>query len=119
MMTRGGLASLRVKALRRRVWFALSRLERGVVELTIRYVDEVKSGVLSLVIGRIICKILKALRSPFLAKAERVGYEVADAVSRIAVSWGYVEASAWKRDLGFVRYLGVNAVSNNSGWGLV
>jgi ribosome-associated toxin RatA of RatAB toxin-antitoxin module len=71
-MTRGGLASLKVKALRHRFWFALSRLERGVVDLTIRYVDEIKSEVLSLVIGRIVCKILKALRSPFLAKAERV-----------------------------------------------
>ena len=64
--------SLRGKALRHRIWFTLSRLERGVVDLTIRYVDEVKSEVLSLVIGRIACKILKALRSPFLVKAERV-----------------------------------------------
>ena len=118
-MTGDWLASLKVRALRRRSWYSLSRLERSVVDLTIRYVDRIESERLSLVISRIVCKILKAMRSPFLQRAEQMGYGLAERFSRIAVSWGYAEASNWRRDLGFVRYLGANAVSNNSGWGQV
>ena len=103
------MASLKVRALRRRSWYSLSRLERSVVELTIRYVDRIRSARLSLVISRIVCKILKALRSPFLQRAEQVGYDLAERFSRIAVGWGYAKASEWKQDQGFIRYLGINA----------
>jgi len=116
-MTGEGLTSLKRMALRRRVWFTvLSRVERGVVDLTIRCVDRVRSARLALVIGRIVCKIFKAFRSEFLERVERVGYDLAERISRIAVGWGYVEASEWKRDLRFIRCLGVNAVNNISGW---
>ena len=113
LMTREGLASLRLKSLRKRTWYALSKMERGLIDLTIRYVDEIKSDALSLAIGRVVCKILKALRSPFLEKAERLGYSAAEAASRIAVGWGYAEASAWKQDLSFIRYLGINMAVNS------
>ena len=120
LMTREWLVSVRKMALRRRVWFGvLSRMERGVVELTIRCVDKVRSARLALVIGRIVCKILDASRSRFLMRVDGVGYDLAERISKIAVGWGYVGASGLRQDLGFVRYLGVNAVSNNSGWGLV
>jgi len=119
LITREGLVSFKRKALRRRVWFrALSKIERGIVDLTIRCVDRVRSWKLALIIGRIRCKIFKALRSRFLEKAETAGYDLAERVSMIAVSWGYTEASSWKRDIGFVRYLGVNALNNGAGWSL-
>ncbi len=105
---------MRRDAFRRRVWFSvLSKLERSAVELTIRCVDRVQSLTLGLVIGRIACKILKAFKSKFLKRVERVGYELAERISGISVSWEYVEASSWKRDLTFIRHLGVNAVNNN------
>lgn len=116
LMTGGGLASLKSMALRRRAWYALSRMERSVVDLTIRYVDKIRSETLSLVICRIICKILKALRSPFLWKVEQVGFDLALRISRIAVGWGNVQASAWMQDLGFIKYLGIRAVNNIGGW---
>ncbi len=116
-MTREGLESLRARALRRRVWFGvLTRLERGVIDLTIRLVDRIRSARLGLVVGRIVCKLLKALRSGFMVRVERVGSDLAERVSRIAVSWGYADASSWVGDLGFVRYLGISAVNNISGW---
>lgn len=108
---------MRRRALRRRVWFGvLTGVERGIVDLTIRCVDRVRSGRLALVIGRIICKVLKALRSGFLERVERVGYAPAERISGIAVGWGYVEASAWRRDRVFVRCLGINTVNNITGW---
>ena len=113
LLTREYLISLRLKALRRHIWFGtLSNIERGMVELTIRCVDRIRSTRLALVISRIVCKILKAFRSKFLERVERVGCNLAERISRIAVSWGCVEASGWKRDPVFIRYLGVNAVNN-------
>lgn len=111
-MTKERLASLKAKALRRRVWYALSRIERSVLDLTIMYVDEIRSEKLSLVISRIVCKILNALRSPFLRRIEQVGYDLVATISEIAVRWGYVEAVAWKQDLSFVKYLGVKAINS-------
>lgn len=111
------LTSLKRRALRRRVWFGvLTRAERGIVDLTIRCVDRIRSMRLALVIGRIVCKVLKAFRSGFLDRVERIGYDLAERISGIAVGWGYAEASEWRRDLGFVRHLGINAVNNIPGW---
>lgn len=115
-MTREWLISLRRKALRRRVWFsALTKIERSVVELSSAYVDHVSSSRLALVIGRIACKLLKAFKSRFLKRVNEAGQEAADRLARIAVSWGYVEASEWKLDPGFVRYLGIIVANEASG----
>ncbi len=117
LMTRGWLESVKERALRKRVWYrVLNKLERGIISLTIRCVDEVKSSRLALVIGRLVCKILKACRSTFLMRVARTGRGLAEARSRIAVSWGLVEASSWSGDRDFIRYLGVNAVNSYSGW---
>lgn len=117
LMSKEWLMSVRKRALRRRVWFGvLSKIDRGVVELTIRYVDRVCSSRLALVIGRIVCKILNACRSHFLERVSMVGYDLVEKISKIAVGWGYAEASAWRQDLGFVKYLGVNIVNNSNGW---
>ena len=116
-ITREGLTALRRDALRRRVWFsALKKRERSMVELTARCVDRVRSARLALVIGRIVCKVLKAFRSRFLERVEAVGYDLAAKICRIAVSWGYEAAATWRQDIYFVRFLGVNAINNSSGW---
>ena len=82
LLTSEYLAYLKRRALRRRVWFSvLSRLERNIVELTISCVNRVKSSRLALVIGRIVCRLLKALRSRFLERVETVGYGLADRIS--------------------------------------
>ena len=113
MISREYLSAIRVKAVRRRVWFsALSRLERALMSLTIRCVKSVRSPVLALQIGRVVCKILKALKSGFSRRVEEVGYGVAERICQIAVEWGYKQASDWKYDMGFVRFLGTNAINS-------
>ncbi len=116
LMTSGWLDSVRKVALRRRVWYrALSRLERGVVELTIRCVDRVQSGSLALAISRIMCKLFNAFKSRFLERVDIVGRGLVEKVSQIAINWGCSGAKEWKRDLAFIRFLGLNAVSCNQG----
>jgi hypothetical protein len=68
----GGLFSVaklvRVKqvALRRRVWFrVLSRVERGVLDLTVRYVNDVKSALLAKVLTAMLEKLQLVAKSSF------------------------------------------------------
>lgn len=112
LLTRQGLIKARVKAVRQKVWFkALSRVERNILDLTIRCVERVRSRILAKIISNILAKILKTLKPSFLEAAMRVGREIADEVCGVAEKWGNVSASRWKRDLDFVRFLGVTAVN--------
>lgn len=106
------LASLRRDALKRRVWFrVLFKVERSVVNLTVRYLNQIRSFRLSLVIGRVVCKLLEAFKGRFVRRVERVGSDIAEKISKIAVGWGYVRASSWKHDSSFIRFLGINGIN--------
>jgi len=103
---------VRARAVRQGIWFrALSRVERGVFDLTVRCVERIRSGVLAGMVSGIVDKLLRALKPSFLETAMRVGGEIADEVSEIALGWGNAGASSWRRDLGFARFLGVIAVN--------
>lgn len=103
---------VKTRALRRRVWFkATSRLERGIVDLTIRCVERIQSAVLAGIVSKIIKKIVKTLENVFLKRAEKIGAEIADRLSGFALAWGNKAASRWKHNPGFVRFLGVNAIN--------
>ena len=109
---------IKARALRRRVWFrALSRVERCIVDLTIRCVERVRSAVLARTIFAIINKILKTLENRFLEKVNKVGSVIAEKVCGIAERWGNKNASSWRYDSGFIRFLGINAV-NSGGFGI-
>ena len=113
MLTRKGLMRARARALRQRIWFkTLSRVERGIFDLTIRCVERVRSRVLTRIVSEIVAKILKTLKPSFLETAMMVGREIADELCGIALKWGNMSASRWKHDSGFIRVLGMNAVSS-------
>jgi hypothetical protein len=50
LLIREGLEALRRRALRSKAWFRLERVERAVVELTIKVVERVKSSTLARII---------------------------------------------------------------------
>ncbi len=117
LMTGDWLAHLKRKAVRKHVWYrVLPKIERSIIDLTIRCVDIIQSSKLALIISRIVCKLLKTLKSKFLMRITQTGYNLAGKISRIAVSWGYEEASAWNLDKNFARYLGITNANNTSGW---
>ena len=102
------LAELRRRAVRRGVWWrALDRVERGLVDLTLRYVSRVRSLTLAAALARVVVKIKRALVSPLRRFMGLVGRPMAVRVSRIAVGWGYRSAWKWAEDEGFIRYLTV------------
>ncbi len=105
-MTRQSLMKIKTRALRRRVWFkVLSRVERGIVDLTIRCVEKIRSPILARVVLDIVRKLLKNLESKFLENVNKAG-------SAIALGWGNISASSWKHDSGFIRFHGINAVNS-------
>src|SRR5712692_449103 len=106
-LTSETIAGLKTRALRRRVWYrALDRIERGLLDLTIRWVDKVRSGLMARVLLRILVKLAQAMEQG-MAKVLTAGRELALRASVLAVGWGNVQAYAWRFDESFWRALGL------------
>ena len=105
----GRLAEAKKTALRRGVWFrVLNRVERGIIDLTVRYVEVIKSTKLAKVVTAIIEKLQTKMESMIDKLVRTIGLPLARKISNIAVSWGNRLASAWSEDCSFARFLVVN-----------
>jgi hypothetical protein len=105
----GMLAQAKKLALRRGVWFkTLNRVERGAIDLTVKYVDSVKSQKLAKLLTAIISKLQSAMESVVDKLVRTIGLPLARKISNIAVSWGNRLASVWACDRSFARFLVVN-----------
>ena len=102
------LPNLRTRALRKKVWFAtLTNQERVLVGLLRRHVNVVKSGMLAMVVAKIIVKLVRAIRNGFWNKIERIGRPIAEAAGRGASSIGWKDAAKWAEDVNIVRWYGL------------
>jgi len=107
-LSRSELVNLRVKARRRGVWFrALSRVERGLIDLSIKVVEKVRSLVLAKSLTCVVEKLLNAMESEVTRLMRTVGRQLAQKLSQIAQRWGNKSARLWAVDLGFIQYLAV------------
>ena len=105
----GQLVDAKRIALRRGVWFrALDRVERGVLDLTVRYVENIRSTTLAKLVTAILDKLKLAMENVVDRLVRVVGVPLAQKISSIAVSWGNSSASLWAEDFGFARYLAIN-----------
>ncbi len=112
MTTKQDLIKIRSRALRTRVWFrALSKVERGIIDLTIKCVEKIRSTVLARTISTIVSKLLESLEEGFMTRAERVGCKIAERLCTLGERWGNKACSTWKCDKCFVKFLGVNALN--------
>jgi hypothetical protein len=103
-------------ALRHGIWYrALNRLERGVVDLTVRYVNDIKSTKLANVLTAIIQKLHVAAESIVDKMVKSTGFAQAKKISEIASRLGNRSALTWAEDSKFARYL---AVMHMNGTGL-
>jgi len=119
-LARKGLMKIKARALRHRIWFkTLSRAERAIIDLTVKCVERVRSSTLAAIVSSIVSKVLKILKSGFLEKVNRVGSAIAEKVCGVAEGWGNENASSWKHDSGFIRFLGVSAVNTSNQQGKV
>jgi hypothetical protein len=105
-LTRRVLVDLKTRSLRRRVWYrVLDRIERGLVDLTIRWVDKIRNRTMTSVLLRILGKLAQAMQQG-MARVLILGRELALRASSLAVEWGYRDAYAWRLDKSFWRGLG-------------
>src|SRR2546426_4727852 len=104
-ITREVLVGLKTRGLRWRVWYwALDRMERGLVDLTIRWVDKVRSRRMTETLMRILEKLAQALQTGMGRVLGRGRVQAARA-SELAVGWGNGSAFYWRLGKGFLRTL--------------
>ena len=110
----GFISVIKKCALRRGIWFrVLSRVERGVLDLTARYVDCIRSTQLAKVVTAILEKLKLASESVVDRLVRTVGFSLAQKISAIAVGLGNSLAVRWAVDAEFARYLAVAHLNNS------
>jgi hypothetical protein len=102
------LIRLKLKAMRGGVWFrALSRIDRVLVDLTIKIVHGVRSLTLAKIVASIAERLENALENRFSNAIRGVGFSLARKLSLLAQKWGNVSARSWVSDLSFARFLAI------------
>ena len=102
------LMKLRLKAMRAGVWFkTLPRIDRVLVDLTIKVADSVRSTTLAKSLLDIMRKLEGLLESSLLRAFRGVAQKLAQKLSIIAQEWGNGSARNWDSDLSFIRFLAV------------
>ena len=112
LTTKQDLVKIRSRSLRTRIWFrALSKVERAIVDLTIKCVEKIRSNILARTISTIVSKLLGSLEESFMKRAERIGCEIAESLCTLGERWGNNAFSTWKCDKCFIKFLGVNVLN--------
>jgi hypothetical protein len=112
-LTREALTKLRLKAVRRGVWFRdLKQNERKLLSLTIRVVQRVHSFILAKLVSRIVGKLCEAMESRVYRLMRTEGRRMAERLSKIGQVWGNRAARSWAEDRGFMQYLTVTNLSS-------
>lgn len=119
MFTKEFLSDVRRMALRKKVWYsALDGLERGILSISARIIEDVKSNVLNVQLVKIIAKLRDACKSGFERYLERFGLERILTFQASAEKVGYLGANRLLRDLGFIRYLMFLDYNQPIGWSI-
>jgi hypothetical protein len=99
------LLKLKMKAMRSGVWFkALPRIDRVLVDLTIKVAGTVRSFTLAEKILTIVRKLDLLLENRLQRAAREIGLPVARKLSLLAQKWGNVAAKDWASDERFAKY---------------
>jgi hypothetical protein len=102
------LIKLRLKAKRAGVWFrALPRIDRVLVDLTIRVAISVRSATLARNILAVTKKLDGLLESSLLRAFRGIALKLAQKLSTIAQKWGNTSAKSWASNVSFVTFLAV------------
>lgn len=107
-LNRTQLIKLRIKAMRAGVWFkALPMIDRVLVDLTIKVVDNIRSVSLAKSIFAVVGKLEGLLESSVLKSLRLIGRPLAEKISLTAQKWGNASAKKWATDRSFAFFLAV------------
>ena len=108
VLNRAQLLKIKCKAIRAGVWFkALPRIDRVLVDLTIKVAENIRSPRLAKSIFAVIGKLEGLLESRFVRMARTVGKSLAEEISLVAQKLGNLSAKSWATDRSFAVYLSV------------
>lgn len=100
------LMKLKLKAIRCGVWFtALQRIDRVLIDLTIKVKNNVRSYTLAKSILTVARKLQEVFQSKLAHKIKEIGIPLTRKLSRLAQNWGNKGAREWVNDADFARYL--------------
>jgi hypothetical protein len=106
----GKLIEVKKAALRRHVWFRLlDRIERGIVDLTVRYIDNIRSQRLAKIVTAIVEKLQSATETTLDRLVRTIGLPLAQKISDLAIRLGNTSAALWVEDLTFAKYLAMSS----------
>ena len=112
-LNKAHLIKLRLKAMRAGVWFrALPRIDRVLVDLTIKVTNNVRSITLAKNILVVVRKLERSLESSLLRAFREVGLPLAQELSLVAQTWGNLSAESWSSDSSFAFFLAVLHINN-------
>jgi len=115
LFVRGELISIKLKSLRKRVWFkALNEPERALINLTIRVVDVVRSGSLAKALSIAVGKLREMMKG-LMDRAREIGQPLAEKLSMQAQAWGNLGAGDWAKDEFYAIYLGLSVLNKPVG----
>ena len=107
-LNRTQLVKLKAKALRAGVWFrALPRIDRVLVDLTIKVTENIRSSHLAKSISTVVDKLEGLLESSILKSLRLIGRPLAEKLSSIAQKLGNTAAKTWAFDSSFAVFLAV------------
>jgi hypothetical protein len=107
-LNRTQLIKLKFKAMRAGVWFkALPRIDRVLVDLTIKVAENIRSIQLAKSIFAVVGKLEGLLESSVLKSLRLIGRPLAEKISLIAQKWGNASAKSWATDSSFAFFLAV------------
>jgi hypothetical protein len=107
-LNRTQLIKLRVKAMRAGVWFkALPRIDRVLVDLTIKVAETIRSAFLAKSIFVVVGKLEGLLESSIFKSLRLFGRPLAEKISLTAQKLGNTSAKSWAEDSSFAFFLAV------------
>jgi hypothetical protein len=107
-LNRTQLVKLKAKAMRAGVWFrALPRIDRVLVDLTIKVTENIRSSHLAKSIFAVVDKLEGLLESSMLKSFRLTGRHLAQKLSLIAQKLGNASAKVWANDSSFAFFLAV------------
>jgi hypothetical protein len=114
VLEKGELVKLKLRAVRGGLWFrALRRIDRVLVDLTIKVADAVRSFALAEALFSVMERLGDALENRVLQAVKEVGFPLALKLSLLAQEWGNDSASSWASDVSFARFLAVMHINGS------
>jgi hypothetical protein len=102
------LINLKTRAMRSGAWFkALQRIDRVLIDLTIRVVENIRSALLAKSILMLTKKLEDAMASSISSRLKRIGFLLAQKISLAAQKLGNQFAKSWAYDSSFAAFLAV------------